>query len=595
MKPLWQRLVLVFCIITILVVGVLGFFSASIIKRNYIENREAQMLQSAKLMIENIEAAGISIKEPNEALNAQLHKEGGLLDSRLTIVDKAGNVIADTEEDYRQMGNHKNRPEIKALLLDKNLTSASNQRQSSSLGYSMLYTAVPIMEDGKLVGFMRVAVSLELIESAITQLQISLIIMAGVIIVVATLVIIIMVRRIARPITTITDVTHSLAEKDYSQRVMLLPSGEIGELAKSVNLLGEKLQKNVSEIQEKELRLTGVLNNLVSGVLLVNMEHRITLANPAMFELMEKNPLNHNYFEVLPSYQLSNLIKQAFKTGDKQQAEVILYGHNSEKRVDANVVPIQDKHNQRLTGVILVLHDITEIRHLETLRSEFVSNVSHELKTPVTSIKGFSETLLDGAVEDPELRKEFLTIIRDESNRLTRLIEDILQLSKIEQQQIKPHFESVDFVDVVQRVLKVVRKPLKEKRIELVLNLPESYPLTSESDGLHQIALNLISNAITYTPANGRIELSIENAVEQAHVVFRVSDTGIGIPEDDQQRVFERFYRVHKSRERETGGTGLGLSIVKHLVERYHGEITLTSVEDEGTTFEVILPTHPLN
>lgn len=297
----------------------------------------------------------------------------------------------------------------------------------------------------------------------------------------------------------------------------------------------------------------------------------------------------------MPSYQLSNLIKQAFKTGDKQQAEVILYGHNSEKRVDANVVPIQDKHNQRLTGVILVLHDITEIRHLETLRSEFVSNVSHELKTPVTSIKGFSETLLDGAVEDPELRKEFLTIIRDESNRLTRLIEDILQLSKIEQQQIKPHFESVDFVDVVQRVLKVVRKPLKEKRIELVLNLPESYPLTSESDGLHQIALNLISNAITYTPADGRIELSIENAVEQAHVVFRVSDTGIGIPEDDQQRVFERFYRVHKSRERETGGTGLGLSIVKHLVERYHGEITLTSVEDEGTTFEVILPTHPLN
>lgn len=587
MTPLWRKLVLFFCSITIVVVVVLGFFSATIIKHNYIENREQQMIQSAQLMIANLSETGTDLTKENKALTTVLVKDASLLDSRITLIDAQGKVINDTDEPAATMTNHRNRPEIKALLTDSRLASASDQRQSKSLGYGMLYTAVPIIEKGELVGIIRVAVSLQMIEKAIVQLQLSLIVVGGLLVLASTVVIILMVRRITRPITTITAVTQGLAEKDYGQRVMLLPSGEIGELAKSVNTLGEKLQKNVTEIHVKELRLAGVLDNLVSGVLLVNTKKRITLANPAMFQLIEKKLLHNNYFEVLPSYQLSNLIKEAFKTGKKQQAEVILYGHSAEKRVDANVVPIVED-NQHLSGVILVLHDITDIRHLEALRSEFVSNVSHELKTPVTSIKGFAETLLDGAMADADLRKEFLEIIRDESNRLTRLIEDILQLSKIEQHQIKPHYSEVDLVNVLTNVLKVLRKAIVEKNVTIELQLPQSLVLTSEADGLHQIALNLISNAITYTPNDGCVTIHAHK--KGTEITFQVADTGIGIPAADQTRIFERFYRVHKARERETGGTGLGLSIVKHLVERYQGRIALDSIEDEGTTFTVTLP-----
>jgi two-component system phosphate regulon sensor histidine kinase PhoR len=237
---------------------------------------------------------------------------------------------------------------------------------------------------------------------------------------------------------------------------------------------------------------------------------------------------------------------------------------------------------------VAVLHDVTETRRLEQIRSEFVANVSHELKTPVTSVKGFAETLLDGAMYDEATLREFLKIIYDESDRLHRLISDILDLSRIEQHRIPLKMEQLNVVDVVAETVQTMRKRIEKKQLELVLPQKRHVMMEADKDRLRQILLNLVTNAIAYTPDKGRIEISLIERENELDLI--VSDTGIGISEKDLPRIFERFYRVDKARSRQSGGTGLGLAIVKHLVESYHGKIRVESEEGKGSTFIVTLP-----
>lgn len=255
--------------------------------------------------------------------------------------------------------------------------------------------------------------------------------------------------------------------------------------------------------------------------------------------------------------------------------------------LDAHLAPYLGA-NGEIKGIITVLHDITDIRRLEKMRSEFVANVSHELKTPITSLKGFAETLLDGAMYDPEIAKSFLTIIHDESERLHRLITDILHLSKIEQHQLPFHPEPLNVTGVIYETIDTIQEEINKK--QLTIKLPNQKPviIDAEKDRLQQIILNLVANAVTYTPDKGTIEIGIVEKDDQ--IELTVKDTGIGISKEELPRIFERFYRVDKARSRNSGGTGLGLAIVKHLVESHHGSIQVDSEEGKGTLFTITLP-----
>lgn len=474
-------------------------------------------------------------------------------------------------------------------MITQHKASGESIRSSHTLGYNMMYVANPVKENGKVIAVIRTSIALNRIDAVLKGLWFSLGLAMAVAFLISGWISYVLARKFTRPIEASIEVSNRLIEKDYDSRVHVNASGELQQLAKAINNLAHNLKQQMDEIDENEQQLTAVLENMDSGVMLIQTSGRIMLVNRAMEEmtgLSSGELIGKRHIEAGKSFGLSQLIDRSLKTGERFRDEVHLY-YPKERILDAHIAPYVGESGE-LRGVVAVLHDVTETRRLEQIRSEFVANVSHELKTPVTSVKGFAETLLDGAMYDEATLREFLKIIYDESDRLHRLISDILDLSRIEQHRIPLKMEQLNVVDVITETAQTMRKRIEKKQLELVLPQKRHVMMEADKDRLRQILLNLVTNAIAYTPDKGRIEISLIERENELDLI--VSDTGIGISEKDLPRIFERFYRVDKARSRQSGGTGLGLAIVKHLVESYHGKIRVESEEGKGSTFIVTLP-----
>ncbi|MBS4200341.1 PAS domain-containing protein [Bacillus sp. FJAT-49732] len=586
MHRLWVRITFSFLLLMSLLLLVSGFFLAELMKNTYYQLKEKQLVQTAHLVLNAVEMDKTGLHA--EDLQNKVILLSSSIQSRLTIIDKDGVVLADTKDDPLKMENHAKRPEVKQVLKE-HLKSGLSIRYSDTLGYSMMYIAIPINENDQTAGVMRVSLSMENIEKAIRNLWISIALVLFAAFLLTGLIGMRLAKSISGPIEEMISVSEKLKEKDYTARVRMKSKGELGQLANAINVLASSLKSQMDKLHENEQRLTGVLANMMSGVLLVNIEGRILLANRAMGQMLGEDPstfTNKHHTEVGRSKELSNLIDQCLKTGHEIRNEVHFY-YPKEKIVDAHLAPYI-RENGEVNGIIAVLHDVTDIRRLEKMRSDFVANVSHELKTPITSLKGFAETLLDGAMEDEELCRDFLTIIYKESDRLHRLIKDILYLSSIEHHGIPLSIEKVNVTEAVLSTAQTIKEGAAKKNLKLILPEKKDIWIEGEKDRIQQIVLNLLSNAIAYTPEGGEISVSIKE--EDKAVKFIISDTGIGIAQKELPRIFERFYRVEKARSRSSGGTGLGLAIVKHLVDSHNGKIEVKSVEGVGTTFIVSLP-----
>lgn len=586
MNKLWLKISLRFFILLFLVLIAIGFFIADMMKNTYMDMTRNQLFQDAHIVSEFINTN--SLNEDTNSLQKKIESFYAENQPRITVIDIDGKVLADSEDNPENMENHANRPEFKQLIKGHK-KKAESIRYSQTLGYNMMYVATPIKDQHQIIGVIRVAFTLQNIDHAIQKLWVSLGIALGITLILATFIAIRLSKGITRPIEDIIQVASRLTEKDYSSRVRAKTKGELDQLAIAINTLAKSLQHQMEEIRENQQKLTGVLENMVSGVMLIQPTGRIALVNPAMEKIIGTSAeqlTGKLHIEAGKSFGLSQLIDRSLKEVTSIHDEVHMY-FPTERILDTHIAPYVGV-NGDIKGVITVLHDITEIRRLEKIRSEFVANVSHELKTPITSLKGFSETLLDGAMHDPEVTKSFLTIIHDESERLHRLITDILHLSKIEQHQIPFHPEPLDVIKVIYETVETMQEELNKK--QLTITLPEEDPviIDAEKDRLRQIILNLIANAITYTPEKGSIEIKLDD--EEEKIKIHVKDSGIGIAKEDLPRIFERFYRVDKARSRNSGGTGLGLAIVKHLVESHNGAIEVDSEEGKGTEFTIILP-----
>ncbi|MBC1474684.1 cell wall metabolism sensor histidine kinase WalK [Listeria grandensis] len=589
MKKLWLKIGLSFFILFFVVMVVVGFFSGELMKSVYLHMKENQLQDDAKILLTTTNLENVDLDQSADQIQATLKPLEDKIDARITIVDRNGHVVADTKEDPHSLGSHKDRPEVQEVLgQGKDVGIAT--RKSSTLGYSMLYVAVPIEHNGAMDGVLRISISLESVEKAVHQLWLSLSLIFGLALVVIGFISAVIARRITRPVNEIIDVSMDLANHRYYSRITGQTSGELQDLSVSVNQLAQSLEKQMQEIELNQQRLSGIVQNLVSGVMLIDQRKLIVMTNPMMEQIIgEKGLTSKAYYEVLKSFALTQLVDRCLEQKTPQQEEITIY-FPRELILDANASPVLSKTGN-ITGVILLLHDITEIRRLENVRSEFVANVSHELKTPVTALKGFAETLLDGAMYDEALLKKFLTIIKEESDRLHRLIMDILELSRIEQKHVSMNLEQVDVEDVVVATMDTVRPMAAAKEIQLIPpNLATPIVMQAERDRLQQILINLISNAIVYTPQKGKVTVGVTENIANETIAITVKDNGIGIPVKDIDRIFERFYRVDRARSRHSGGTGLGLSIVKHIVESCGGQIQVESVEGSGTTFTVTLP-----
>ncbi|EMW0644086.1 PAS domain-containing protein [Listeria monocytogenes] len=588
MKKLWLKIGLSFFILFFVVMVIVGVFSGELMKSTYLNMKENQLEDDAKILLQTTNMENLDLDKDAATIQKSLDPLGEDIDARITVIDSKGDVVADTKKDPEKLDNHMNRPEVTDIL-KKGESVGISIRESDSLGYSMLYVAVPVKHQGKTDGVLRISISLESVDAAVAKLWGNLALIFGIALVIIAAISVFIARKITRPVREIIEVSTDLANHKYDSRIHGKISGELQDLSISVNTLAESLETQMFEIKQNEQRLNAIVQNLVSGVMLINVDKQVIMTNRTMYQILGETEITGKpFYEVIKSFALSQLIEATFETKTIQQKEIILY-FPREMILDASVSPILGE-NGEITGIILLLHDITQIRHLENVRSEFVTNVSHELKTPVTALKGFAETLLDGAMYDEVLLKKFLTIIKEESDRLHRLIMDILALSRIEQNPVAENVELVDVDEVIEQSARTIFEMATEKNIRVTI--PEktsaSVMIETDRDMLQQIVINLLSNAINYTPVDGKVEVKLIE--QEAEVIIEVTDNGIGIPAKDIDRVFERFYRVDKARSRHSGGTGLGLSIVKHLVENCGGRIEVESQEEVGSTFRVTLP-----
>jgi len=487
---------------------------------------------------------------------------------RFTVINKEGEVIFDNE--ITKLDNHNNRQEI--IDAFKN-GSGSSVRYSESLSTSMVYVATKI-DDNTVIRSSVPVNNIRVFTSVTLKYYIAIILLVFVL---SLFLAVKLVKIIVYPINELQKVTSKIENGDLNKRAIIYNYDEIGFLAQTFNNIADQLEIRIIDSLDKKNKLEAILESMESGVIAIDNNENIILINSysqKLFDLKEDN-IGKKISDCIIDYDLINFIREIPEIGTK---EIKLF-HPIERELRVKKSPIINYLNNSI-GIVITVQDITDIKRLENMRSEFVANVSHELKTPLTSIKGFSETLR--YVDDSETKNKFLDIIDKESERLTNLINDILILSNIENIH-KMESEYFNPGDVIENVLDMVKSQAYKKSIIIKYNDCFNSEILGSKDKFHQLAVNLIENAIKYSNENGVVKIDL--TLEEQYFVFKVKDNGIGIPKNDIPRIFERFYRVDKSRS--TRGTGLGLAIVKHIVKLFNGEISVKSKVGRGSTFTV--------
>lgn len=396
-------------------------------------------------------------------------------------------------------------------------------------------------------------------------------------------------RTYIQPINEVSYAASLLTQGNYRVRVPESSVKETRELYVTINVLARRLERLNSEQKIQRNRLVTTLENIPSAVLMIDKHGNIVVANKTFYDIFNENTnVEHQNYEKFLHPTLKKLVVEGFRTEKPVYDQVELHLNQiHQKFFDTSCVPILTRTKKRLQGMVIVLHDITQLKKLENLRRDFVANVSHELKTPITSIKGFTETLLDGAKNDEASLDMFLNIMLKESNRIQSLVDDLLDLSKIEQNtELDKH--SIRLSKVAHHALEMIQPLAQDKNIELIDEINDNVTAMADESKMSQVIVNLLSNAVNYSPPDKTITIRVYN--KERCKVIEVIDQGIGIAKEETYRIFERFYRVDKARSRDSGGTGLGLSITKHIVEGYQGTIEVESELGKGSIFRVQLP-----
>ncbi len=541
-----------------------------------------------------------------DAIDSLVDRLGEIGKARVTFIGTDGTVWGDTERDgqaLREMDNHLERPEVKAALKNGR---GIRDRYSDTTQTEFRYFAMPMYrevstpnspnEERTLIGVCRVALPMEAVNTAIGNLRQMALIASVAGLILAIVFSVFSTGAIIKPIQKLTQMTQSLAAGNITTRVPVDSRNELGQLSQNFNLMADRVQEQIDKISEEHRRSETILTNMGEGVLLVNGVSEITYANPMAISTLElpDDYIGKALIEINRIPELQTLLKKAEQTETVAFAEIQL-GNLREPEAEVTVVPVSAGQEY-----VIVIHDVTKERQLERIRADFVANVSHELRTPLTSIRGYAETLLGEDSVRTNTGEQFLVKILNHSARLSRLVSELLELSRLELGDIELKRSQCHLNTFHAPILDVFEPLLEESGLVLKWEIREELPEVDVDQQLFmQILVNLIDNAIKYTPDGGTItvwaEIDTSGVFEgldltSEEIILHVKDTGIGIPMESQSRVFERFYRVDKGRAQEMGGTGLGLAIVKHIVLRHNGRIWLDSVLGQGSIFHVAVP-----
>ena len=584
-KLLWKiyPLYLVIILSSILIVGI---YASSTLKKFYLRKTAEDLAVRAHLIAREVSAT--FDKENQQSLDALCKTVGRETATRITLIHRSGEVWGDSEEDPRKMENHAGRPEVKAAFLGNRGVST---RYSDTLQQEMMYVALPLEKDGEIVGVVRTSIPVSEIDATLGSIYWKIALAGLCLIVLAAVASLYVVRRISQPIEEMKRGAQRFADGNFSRKLLVPDSEELGSLADVLNHMAGQLDEKIRMITQQRNELETILSAMREGVLAVDSDERILTFNQAAGSFLGidlSSTKGYAIQEVVRNADILRFLSRVLTGDGPIEGEIVLHGPEN-KFLQLNGTLLQDIAGNKI-GALVVLNDITRLRQLENIRREFVANVSHELKTPVTSIKGYVETLQEGALDDKDNVQKFLDIVLKQSDHLNAIVDDLLSLSRIEQDAESGEVQLTE--ENLGRILEaaVVDYELKarEREIKLMVNYGEEVMVKANSRLLKQAIGNLLDNAIKYSEPGKAVEVEATGNTDE--VVIRVSDHGNGIAPEHLPRLFERFYRVDKGRSRELGGTGLGLAIVKHITQAHGGHVTVESSLGKGSIFTLHLP-----
>ena len=505
--------------------------------------------------------------------------------TRITVIDLNGAIIADSYKASDLMENHSNRPEfIKALQGEL----AIIERFSSTQNKHNIYCAIPVYRDKKIIAVIRTSITIASIYSTLKEVYINILTIGLTIFILTMIIIFIIAKKITTPLEILKNRATRFAKGDFSEKALKSPISEIDILSDSMNKMAEAIQEKIDEITLEKNQSQLVFENMLEGIIAIDLNNHIITLNKAAKKILNIDIKTENklFTEIVRNVDIQNFVKQIESVAINQKIELKDYKHIV---LDLKGVSLNDSTEKRI-GTLLVINDISHIVRLENIRKEFAATVSHELKTPLTAIKGAVETLLDGALDEKKSALHFTKTINRHSERLNMLINDILTISRIEQELETENIkkENANLAEIIDTAIDTCQYKATQKQINLIVDCNKSLHANVNKSMMEQVFINLIDNAITYSDEKGEIDISVY--IDDKQVNCSVKDYGCGIASEHIPRLFERFYRVSKSRSRNKGGTGLGLSIVKHIIQAHSGTINIKSEYEKETEFYINIP-----
>ncbi len=579
-KRLFWKIGFVYLLMLLLVMIALDIYVVQALKHEYRETALSQLESLSRLALR---------KPPSSLVTSEIREWSGWLAQsgvRVTLVANDGTVLADSDENPARMENHRERPEIRAAFSGG---SGRAVRYSATLRRDLVYVAQRFTISGRAPLVMRFSLPVNRVEEGVAQFRKRLWSISLLILALAGGASLLFFRAISNRIGRLTAFSRRVAEGNFHPMPLEHSSDELADLSSTLNQTAQELDRTIRTLTGERNQSAAILASMQEAVVVIDVNERVTFCNQAFCQA--GNVSNHAWegrpaVELVQHPDLLSMIRKALTGNEVVHGEVVV-GSLHTRSFAVTSAPVRS--NASTTGAVMVLHDITEIRRLERARRDFVANISHEFRTPLTAIQGFSETLLEGALDDPNNSRRFIQIIYDHALRLGRLTDDLLRLARIEAGQLQLEIQPISIANLIEPCLETTHVKAKQKELVLEAEYAPDLPmLEGDFRSLQETLLNLLDNAIRYSSPGGRIHINA--SLIGSEMLISISDTGIGIPKAEQDRIFERFYRTDAARSRESGGTGLGLSIAKHLVEAHGGHIKVESEVGRGSIFCVFLP-----